>query len=143
MNDSVKSVILPRARLNPPSYQIDKMIIRKTRSFQLHAGADLYPEVSRYLKESITERMDTIRATAIENLILEQAEAEGKAYIETLLKALGRQDITVSFGDAKKDSEIQTLQLALRSDTKRILSFHSDTTHYIMDHVSLGWRVME
>jgi hypothetical protein len=108
--DSIKKVILPVARLEAPVYELDKMIIHKTRSVQLHAGRDLYPEVSRYLIETLRQRMDTIRAVAHEIGIQQQAEVECKEYMEGLLRAVGRPDIVVSFGDASKDREILSLQ---------------------------------
>jgi hypothetical protein len=143
VNDSIKSVILPRAHLNAPNYEIDKMLIRKTRSFQLHAGGDLYPEVSRYLQTTITQRMDSIRATAIQNRILEQAEAEGKEYIETVLKAVGRPDIKVSFGDPEKDNNIKTLQHAYNLHGKQLLQAKSDTTHYMLENIMAGWVIIK
>jgi hypothetical protein len=143
VNDSVRTVILPHARLNAPAYEIDKMVISKTRSFQLHAGKDLYPEVSRYLQTAITQRMDSIRTTAIQNHILEQAEAEGKEYIETVLKAVGRPDIKVSFGDASKDQKIQAVQAAYKLRSHEILRTHADTTHYIMDNLAVQWMVLK
>lgn len=139
-NDSIKMVILPKAKLNSPSYEIDKMMIRKTRTFQLHAGKDLYPEVSRYLHATITQRMDSIKTVAIENRILQQAEAEGKEYIETLLKAVGRADIHVSFGDNKKDKEIAGIQQSYHQALKT-LPLHSDTAHYSISHSSISWIV--
>lgn len=98
-NDSIRGVILPKAVLEAPHYQMEKMVVTKTRSFQLHAGKDLYPEVSTYLQQTISERMDSIKNIAIENHILLQAETEAKAYVETLLKAIGRPDITVMVSD--------------------------------------------
>lgn len=136
-NDSIKKVILPIARLNRPDYQLDHMIIRKTRSFQVHAGADLYPTVGNYLKATLVQRMDTICTIAITNQILQQAEVEGKEYIEGLLKAVGRSDIIVSFGDHTKDMEIIALQRAYRFDYKNFVS--DDTTLYKVKQLSLGW----
>jgi hypothetical protein len=66
-------VILPDARINQPCYEINNMTVMKTRAFQLHAGDDLYPELSRYLQQTIATRMDTLRALAIRNGILEQS----------------------------------------------------------------------
>jgi len=108
-NDSIKQVRLPRAELNDPSYGLDQMEIKETRGFQLHIGGDLYPQVSKYLGAIIKERMDTIRQRAIQNKILIQAEAEGKQYIEGLLKGIGRSDVQVTFGDAGEDAAVATL----------------------------------
>ena len=96
-HDSLKVIVLPHARLNEPNYHIDKLIIRETRSLQVHVGRDLYPLVGNYLKTRIAERIDTLRKAAITGQILSQAETEGKEYIEKLLHALHRQDIVVTF----------------------------------------------
>ncbi len=89
--------MLPHARLNEPNYHVDQMIIRETRSLQVHVGKDLYPLVGDYLKIRIADRIDTLRKAAITNRILLQAETEGKEYIESLLIALNRKDIKVMF----------------------------------------------
>ncbi len=34
-NDSIKTIVLPHARLNEPNYQVNQMIIRETRSLQV------------------------------------------------------------------------------------------------------------
>lgn len=138
VNDTIKKVILPSARLNPPSYEIDKMTVIKTRSFQLHAGRDHYPEVSRYLQATLSQRMDSIRQTAIQNKILEQAEAEGKDYIENVLRAVGRPDITVTFGNAEKDRIITKVQQAYNFRRKDLASTGVDTTHYNMEYLMAG-----
>lgn len=96
--DSIKKIALPRARLNSPVYQIDKMVIRETRSLHLHVGKDVYPTVSRYLQTAITGRMDSLRTIAIANRILLQAEEEAKTYIEELLRWMGRSDVVVTVG---------------------------------------------
>ena len=96
-NDSIKTIVLPHARLNEPNYHVDQMIIRETRSLQVHVGKDMYPLVGDYLKTRITERVDTLRKAAITHRILNQAETEGKEYIESLLNVLGRKDIKVMF----------------------------------------------
>lgn len=130
--DSVKSVILPRAKLDPPNYEVDKMLVANTRAFQLHIGKDLYPEVGRYVQQILYKSSDSIRNTAIEHRILEQAEAEGKEYIEYVLRTVGRQDIKVTFGDEKKDQKIKILQDVYRASMQ---GMRSDTTHYNMRHV--------
>jgi hypothetical protein len=94
--DSVKQIILPRAKINEPQYEVDKMIFRETRSFQLHAGKDLYPVIGNYLQSLITSRIDSVKKMAVAHRILVQAEVEGKEYIEGLLKVVGRSDIVVS-----------------------------------------------
>lgn len=96
-NDSVKMVILPHAQLSEPNYQIERMIIRETRSLQVHIGKDMYPRVGQYLSHSIADRMKAMRKVAEDNHILLQAEAEVKTYVETLLKAVGRTDVLVKF----------------------------------------------
>lgn len=106
IQDSIKQIVLPRAHLNTPYYKVDQLVIRKTHKFQIHAGKDLYPKVSVYLSEILKERIDTVRNLAVANRILIQAEAEGKAYIESLLTAAGRSDIIVTFGDETIDRQI-------------------------------------
>jgi hypothetical protein len=105
-HDSIKQVVLPHAYLNTPNYKVDQLVIRETRSFQIHAGKDLYPLVGRYMGDILAERIDTVRNLAIANRILIQAEAEAKEYIEGLLKAAGRSDIQVTFGDEATDKEV-------------------------------------
>jgi Protein of unknown function (DUF4230) len=96
-HDSIRQIILPRALLNAPHYQLENMTIRETRAFQIHIGKDLYAPVGSYLQAIIKERTGTVRNHAIANRILIQAETEGKAYIEQLLSAVGRTDIKVFF----------------------------------------------
>jgi hypothetical protein len=43
--------------------------------------------------------MEVMCTMAIANRILRQAEEEGKAYVESLLKAAGREDITIRVGE--------------------------------------------
>jgi hypothetical protein len=113
--DSITRVILPKAMLETPNYEIEKMRITKTRSFQFHAGKDQYPDVSKYLQGTMATRLDTIRSIAVENHILEQAENEAKAYVESLLRAIGRTDITVS---AETNSPIKTENYNTREHDK-------------------------
>lgn len=97
--DSIIEIVLPRAKLNKPSFELDRLEIRRTRGFTLHAGKDLYPEVSIYMKEIIAGRVDSISAIAKRHNILEQAELEAKAYVVGLAQAAGRADIIVRFED--------------------------------------------
>lgn len=99
-HDSVTCIVLPHARLNDPHYLVDQLQVRKTRSFQIHVGRDLYPEVTEHIHSIIGERMDTLRTTAIAHRILAQAEEEGKVYVEELLKSIGRMDIRVTIGES-------------------------------------------
>lgn len=101
-NDSVKQVILPHARLTEPSFQVDHMIVRETRSLQVHIGKDMYPKVSQLLTASLSERIAGMKKVAIENSILVQAETEVKEYIQMLLKAVGRNDVEVRFAEQGK-----------------------------------------
>ncbi len=100
-NDSIKTIVLPHARLNEPNYHVDQMIVRETRSLQVHVGKDMYPLVGNYLKTRIAERVDTLRKAAITYRILTQAETEGKEYIKSLLNAVNRKDIKVVFDKPK------------------------------------------
>jgi hypothetical protein len=138
VNDTIRKVVLPKAHMQEPNYALDKMVITKTRSFQLHAGADLYPEVSRYLKEVLAERKDSVRRLAIRNHILEQAEAEAKEYIENLLRAVGRQDVVVTFNDNNKDRLIAAFQKHYHLEGKAMLRhFDTDTTYHRMDGLAM------
>ena len=102
--------------MHEPVYEVNKMVVRETRSFQVHAGKDLYPLVGNYFGAIISERIDTARNLALTNRILIQAEAEGKEYIDGLLRALGRTDIVVSFGDDARDKEVADFIKALRKN---------------------------
>lgn len=104
--DSLQTIILPRATLHEPIYHVGRLVVRETRSFQLHAGPDLYPDVVEYLSANIATRIDTTRQLAESNRILLQAEAEGKEYLEGLLHALGRADIRVTFNDSQRDAQV-------------------------------------
>jgi hypothetical protein len=115
--DSITGVILARAMLETPVYEIEKMRITKTRSFQLHAGKDQYPEVSNYMQKTMAARLDTIRTIAVENHILQQAETEVKAYVEGLLKAVGRDDITVSF-DTNAPAKTENFKIKTHEKTR-------------------------
>jgi hypothetical protein len=138
VNDTIRKVILPKAHVQEPNYAVDQMVITKTRSFQLHAGADLYPEVTQYLKAVLNERKDSVRNLAIRNHILEQAEAEGKDYIESLLKAVAREDVVVTFNDGNKDKMIAAFQKHNHLEEKTILQhMHFDTTYYTMDGLAM------
>lgn len=113
--DSIRQVILPRAILNEPIYHVGNMVVRETRSFQLHAGKDLYPEVVEYLSTTIATRIDTARYLAESNRILLQAEAEGQEYIAGVLQALGRSDIKVTFNDEHHDAQVAAFLEAKRT----------------------------
>jgi hypothetical protein len=58
--------------------------------------------------------MDTARQLAESNRILIQAEAEGKEYIESILKALGQQQVVVTFNDAVRDQLVAAYQASLK-----------------------------
>ncbi|MEO7990166.1 MAG: DUF4230 domain-containing protein [Chryseolinea sp.] len=124
-HDSVKQVILPRAHLNAPHYKIEQMVIRETHAIQIHVGKDLYKGVSVYLSEILKDRMDTVRNLAAANRILVQAEAEGKAYIESLLKAAGRADVDVAFSEDAVSFQVikfnvdQQKQITISSDSEK------------------------
>jgi hypothetical protein len=95
--DTIREVILPRARLADPHYDMENMLVRPTRAVQVHVGHDLYPVVSSYLQGVLAARADTVRHLAVANRILLQAEKEGREYILSLLRELGRDDVVVRF----------------------------------------------
>lgn len=139
-NDSIKQVILPKAQLGDPSYGIDQMDIRETRGFQFHVGADLYPKVSQYLSAIIAERQDTIRQRALDNKILLQAEAEGKQYVEGLLRGIGRPDVKVTFNDESEDQAVAMFSETVLPlpDSLRSGPAAQPSPHTI-DNILYGW----
>jgi hypothetical protein len=101
--DSLREVILPRARLNEPQYQVEKMTVRETRSMMVHVGKDMYPQVAHYVQVTLHERVELIKQMAVTNRILIQAEEEGKEYIEKLLHQLGCGNVEVKFVNEGKE----------------------------------------
>ncbi|MEK6780694.1 MAG: DUF4230 domain-containing protein [Bacteroidota bacterium] len=135
-HDSVKQVVLPHAYLNAPHYRVEQLVIRKTRSFQIHAGKDLYPLVGRYLGDILAERMDTVRNMAVANRILVQAEAEGKEYITGLLIAAGRADVKVTFDNEATDTEV----IRFNAEQRKMLRVPSRThTHAQIEKIAFGF----
>lgn len=104
--DTLHTIILPRAILQEPVYHVGQLVVWETRSFQVHAGQDLYPDVVEYLSASLATRNNTAQQLAKSNQILLQAEAEGKEYFENLLQTLGRTDIRLTFNDATRDAQV-------------------------------------
>ena len=131
-NDSIRQVILPHAYLDEPRYLVDSMVVRETRSFQIHAGKDMYPQVAGYMQALVAERIQTVRTMAISNQILVQAEAEGMHYIKSVLATLGRQDIEVTFGDAAKDAEVKAFEKTTYQNLQT-------TTKASTDHLAFGY----
>jgi hypothetical protein len=117
--DSVKQIVLPRARLNQPLYEVDKMVFRETRSLQVHIGKDLYPVIGNYVQSLIANRIDSVKQMAVTQRILVQAEVEGKQYIEVLLRSVGRADIQVIF---KKENPATLTTVANKVDPKESYS---------------------
>ncbi len=137
-NDSIVQVTLPRAQLNDPTYGLNEMVIKETRGFQIHIGGDLYPQVSEYLSTVIGQRMDTIRHRALANKILIQAEAEGKQYIEGLLRNIGREDVKVSFGDEEEDQAVASM-IASMPSTLPIGQPEPPSLSSAINNVFYGW----
>lgn len=117
--DTLTKIILPAATLGDASYEVHRMNILETRGFQVHAGKDDYPTVIGYLGDIIHTRMDSTRMLAMANRILVQAEAEGKMYVEDMLKTLGRADIQVTFDSEAKDKTATAFIATLKKDTPR------------------------
>jgi len=139
VNDTIRQILLPYATMHDPCYQMGKMRVTKLRAFQLHAGPDLYADVTQYIQQVMAVRIDSVRNVAIQNQILEQAEAEGKEYLESLLKALGRRDVIVTFGNPVKDRIIAAIQLKHKVKAhEALLDYYirRDTTYYRMDYVA-------
>ncbi|HTH55184.1 MAG TPA: DUF4230 domain-containing protein [Cyclobacteriaceae bacterium] len=116
--DSTKQIILPKARLNEPQYQVDKMVCRETRSFQVHVGHDLYSQVGNYLQATLAQRIDSVKQMAVSHCILMQAEYEAKEYVEELLRAIGRSDIRVSFADGTVPTSTAHIETNAKLDVK-------------------------
>jgi hypothetical protein len=114
--DTLCKIILPRARLHDPVYHVDQLIVRETRSFQMHAGKDSYPQVISYLQTTIAARMDTARALAIRNYILLQTEAEAKEYIESMIRAMGHPHVPVMISDPATTQEVIKYTAGLREN---------------------------
>lgn len=95
--DSLQVVILPRATVSKPGYQLAQMTVRKTRGWQLYAGPHLYSQVSQYLQAALAERSAAVETRAMAEKIALQAETEGKEYVEYLLRCVGRDDVVVRF----------------------------------------------
>ena len=122
------------------------MEIKETRGFQFHVGRDLYPQVSTYLSAIIAQRQDTIRQRALDNKILTQAEAEGKQYIEGLLKGIGRSYVQVTFGDAPIDKAVAELTKTLPAKENPTPSGSGKPTaslHSAINNVLYGWIPVE
>lgn len=106
VGDTLHTIVLPRAMLREPVYHVGQLVVRETRGFQVHVGPDLYPEVVEYLSANISTRIKSAQQMAKSNHILLQAEAEGKDYIENLVRAVGRGDIQVTFNDPERDAQV-------------------------------------
>lgn len=108
---------------------------------QFHVGRDLYPQVSKYLSAIIAQRQDTIRQRALQNKILIQAEAEGKEYIEGLLKGIGREDVQVTFGDAAEDQAVTEMSKTLQEPAQaaQVSTPDPHALYSAMNNVLYGW----
>lgn len=128
-NDSIVQIVLPHARLNDPHYQVEKMVIRETRSFQIHVGRDLYTQVCQHLQQVIATRTDSVRHLAVANRILAQAEKEGKEYVIKLLQELGHGKIEIIVADEQSTTAL--IQSTHRQSTAtRNLSANVDGTPF-------------
>jgi hypothetical protein len=117
--DTLRKIILPAAVLKDPIYHTNQLTVRETRGFQLHAGKDLYPGVTTMMSKVINARMDTARNLALSNHILIQAEAEGKEYLESLLRTMGHPNVIVTFREEAKDKEVTAYLQAQSKNTFR------------------------
>ena len=95
-HDTLRAVVLPRAQLNAPNYEINQMKVRQTRHFQLHAGKDQYPVVGRYFQAVVATRIDSLQQSAMALKILHQAEQEAVAYVQQWLRILHHPEVTVT-----------------------------------------------
>jgi hypothetical protein len=134
--DTIREVILPRARLADPHYEMENMLVRPTRAVQVHVGHDLYPVVSTYLQGVLAARADTVRHLAVANRILIQAEEEGRQYIMELLRELGRPDVVVRF----EGEDVQpSLQQALSGSGSRLPRLRQGFGGARVDEIQFGF----
>lgn len=95
--DSIQVVLLPRATVSKPSYQLDKMHVHKTKGWQVYVGPNRYSQVSQHVQNALVNRSSAVESRAMAEKIALQAEREGKEYVEYLLSCVGRPDIVVKF----------------------------------------------
>lgn len=139
--DSIRKVVLPHAILDEPIYQVNRLTVRETRGFQLHAGKDLYPDVTAQLSSVIQNRMDTARSMALANHILLQAEAEAKEYVESLLHTFGHSSVTVTFNDEKTDKAVSDYLEAIHKTKFTPARSHNFTS--LRESITMGYLPME
>lgn len=125
-NDSLFGIVLPEPKLNDPNYQIDKMEVKKVRNFQIYVGKDLYTEILNYIKDIAIRRKEAILKLSIENGIIDETKEDARAYISSLLKGLGLNDVPVTF--KKKSPKKDTVSIELKSIDKTHFELFSLST---------------
>lgn len=88
-------VLLPKAKVNQPIYEIENMNIRETGNFSIQVGTRHYPLVAESLRDQINQRKDSLIHIAVANNIIEQTETGAKSWIENFLKSAGHKNVTV------------------------------------------------
>ncbi len=111
-NDTISKIILPMPQLTDPNYQIDKMEVKRVKSFQIHIGKDLYAEVLTFLKDIVSRRKKAIIQLSLNNGIVNETQKGAREYITSLLKGLNIPPVPIEF-DQEKDLTPKDHQLAL------------------------------
>ena len=88
-------VLLPKAKVNQPIYEIENMNIRETGNFSIQVGTRHYPMVAESLRDQINQRKDSLISIAVANNIIEQTETGAKSWVENFLKSAGYKNVTV------------------------------------------------
>lgn len=88
-------VLLPKAKVNQPIYEIEKMNIRETGNFSIQVGTRHYPLVAESIRDQINHRKDSLINIAVVNKIIEQTETGAKSWVENFLKSAGHKNVTV------------------------------------------------
>ncbi len=96
-SDTISKILLPSPQMTDPNYQIDKMEVKRIKSFQLHIGKDLYSEVLNYLKDIVNRRKKAIIQLSVKNGIIKETKESAKEYITSLLKGFTLKPVPIEF----------------------------------------------
>ncbi|MBM3176554.1 MAG: DUF4230 domain-containing protein [Bacteroidetes bacterium] len=94
-------VLIPKAKVGQPTYEIEKMSIRETGNFSVQVGTRHYPLVVESIQDQINQRKDSLVRIAVANKIIEQTETGAKSWIENFLKSAGHKNVTVKISGNK------------------------------------------
>jgi len=124
-NDTISKIILPQPQMTDPNYQIDKMEVKKIKTFQVHIGKDLYSEVLNYLKDIVARRKNAIIQLSVENGIIKETKEGAQEYITSLLKGLNIHSVPIEFKTTESLSTETTPPLS--TDTTSTKAFYLNT----------------